>query len=251
MVFRNFMLFALFAAALVAVASYLWGHPDAGVQVREYLLEHAEAVVTFFLLFLALLQFVQASRWTQFIRRRENYMRLEFESVALFRFLSEHPEVVEYLEQDREEDSRLETASFWLASQAVNLFEIIISLHRDKLVTTPILATWVAWFYELGTAVGFRRHWDELSFHYLGDVSTILDKAIGQPPLRQMLETREFKPLIEFYDHTATVIGGQEIRDHLDSLLDKCRQRPPLARRSVSDRMGVADPRSQEKETSS
>lgn len=225
MMFRNVTFSALFLAIAILGGAYVIDNPYA-VTVIGYLLSNAEAVVAFFLLLLAIGQYTVTAERTQFLQQRENYLRLEFESVALFRFCSEHPDVPNYLEgKGISDNEKIDESVFWFVCQSLNLFEIIVTFRKDEMVSREIFSTWIAWFYELGTAERFKKYWDELSFHYVGDVAAILDKAIGRAPLDHLLAVNDLGPLREFYEDVSDVMQDSRLRRHCDESVRRLRVR--------------------------
>lgn len=183
--------------------------------VTWYLVDHPEAVVTALLVLLAIGQYSLVSERALLLQQRENYLRLEFESVALFRYCSENPAVPSYLEgQGDATDELTDRSAFWFVSHSLSLFEIFVSFRRKEMVSREIFATWIPWFYELGTAARFPKYWDELSFHYLGELGAIMDKSIGREPLDHLLATGNLEPLQQFYAAVAKIMNDGDLERH-------------------------------------
>lgn len=192
------------------------------------LVRSPEAVVTLLGFTFAIISFFLASRRDRALQKRENYLKLEFESVALFRFCSENPNVPRFLEGKlpaTDENAKLDETTYWFVCQTLNLFEIIISFRKERIISSEIFSTWVAWFYELATAKRFKEYWNELSFHYLGDLSEMIDPALGRPPLEELLESGNLEPLNQFYHDVARAMNDQSILRHLKGSLVHMRAR--------------------------
>lgn len=145
------------------------------------------------------------------IELQENYLRLELESNAVFRFEAEHslalhdymgstpPDYYQRLragevpdEAAEESRQRLQRESiadnFYL--QQLNLFEIAARFRRDGVFAPEIFGSWVIWYYDAANSWWFRDQWSSnYSDNYTDDLYNI------------------FGPMTKLFDDVVELIG--------------------------------------------
>ena len=125
----------------------------------------------------------------------EIYQRLEMESNNIFRFESEHKDIMpffrEHLPQrnvfDKSasfgpdvpvDEAQLVARKFY--ENSCNLFEVAARLRRKDIVDHTVFGSWVAWFFDTVTEWGFRATWGDLRDNYTPDLRMIFDEACDQ-----------------------------------------------------------------------
>jgi hypothetical protein len=189
------------------------------------LLWERPAIVAFMGILVTLLLYV-LSRRDRMLQRRRAYVDLEFEASRLFRVCIDHPDIMTYLEADSETLTPMaREKAYWHVCQILNIFEVIISFYRDKLVAADLFSTWVAWFHELGTARRFGEFWEQerLKFHYKIDVQLIMNAArrLYRARLPDFDDDQYDRELLEFYRQVACIFEDSAILEHFTSSLNK------------------------------
>ncbi|MBV6489473.1 MAG: hypothetical protein H3C55_04100 [Pseudorhodoplanes sp.] len=129
--------------------------------------------------------------------RQQIYQTLELESVQLFRFECEHPELVEPLwissldEAGRRRnlsDTELDLLEYRLTQhicQTLNLFEIACRFRKQKIMEPEVFGSWMIWMLELCTRLEFRNHWKgeqrsgtRVELNYVAELRDIINAGI-------------------------------------------------------------------------
>jgi hypothetical protein len=182
-------------------------------------MHHAEAVATLLLAFIGAGSYLYTRSHDRALQKHQNYLSLEFESIHVFQVCVEHPEIPIYLEgrdAGAALNPQINEKAYWFVCQVLNLFELIISYRKDKVVPNDVFATWVSWFYELGTAARFEEFWEgeELWAHYKRELREIMDTAIefskkeGRPSYDDELRA--------FHNRVARIMKDPSIQKHFD-----------------------------------
>ena len=113
------------------------------------------------------------------LQHRNNYFSLELEASRIFTIAVQNPDIPRFLRGEfdndaKGDDPRMKEQAFWFVSQVLNIFEIAISLRNERTISSELFATWVPWFYELGTYNRFREFWCgrpyDLMYNYRQDL---------------------------------------------------------------------------------
>ena len=153
------------------------------------------------------------------VELQENYLKLELESNAVFRYEAEHGAVLSLYKgpvkpakygKGVDEATLLANESiadnFYL--QQLNLFEIAARFRRDRVFAAPIFGSWVIWYYGVSRSWWFRERWRaDYSENYTDDLYYIftpmvefIDAAGAKAPIPDSYE-EEIKAL--FFEHVA------------------------------------------------
>lgn len=114
----------------------------------------------------------------------QTYQKLEFESIALFRFEAANAEIVAKFYNETElkwnelsEEDTVKMESY--ITQVLNLFEIAVTYRNNKIFPRDKFATWVPWFYEVCESPTFQFNWEpEFKDHYSEILAELLDSGI-------------------------------------------------------------------------
>jgi hypothetical protein len=199
----------LFQIAFANAVDQIESKPETLIQDLGLLLLYAGTMLGFML------------KWRKEIQLqyRNNYFSLELEASRIFSQAIQHPDIPAYLRGDLDEDKRgqdpqLQEQAFWFLSQELNIFEIAISLRDEKTITSELFATWVPWFYEVGTYLHFRDFWVErpyeLMYNYKQQLQDIMTAAIE---LRRSPNFNEEDPknMERFCAKVAAIFGDRAI----------------------------------------
>lgn len=129
--------------------------------------------------------------------RQQIYQTLELESVQLFRFECEHPELVEPLwlstlaevgPRKGLSDIELDLLDYRLTQhicQTLNLFEIACRFRKQKIMEPEVFGSWMIWMLELCSRPEFRLHWEgkqrsktHVELNYVAELRDILNAGI-------------------------------------------------------------------------
>ncbi len=122
--------------------------------------------------------------------RDEIYQRLEIQSIELFRFETDHPELVARLWHPEEvdalpDDDKMPPAvrSYQMMQyicQILNLFEMACRFRRKNIIETDVFGSWVIWIWELCNQPPFQQRWlDGLQFNYVQDFRNLMNTGIA------------------------------------------------------------------------
>lgn len=122
-------------------------------------------------------------------QRQVIYQTLELESVRLFRFECEHPELVARLWYPGlpalPETLRYPTEirEFQLREymfQILNLFEMACRFRSQRIFEAEVFKSWVIWMWELCSEEAFQKQWEEgeLKFNYVEKFRDIMNAGI-------------------------------------------------------------------------
>ncbi len=166
----------------------------------------------------AIVTYIVRSRKDLRLQHRNNYFKLELEASRIFTVALQNPDIPRFLRGDldhdpKSSDPRLHEQVFWFVSQELNIFEIAISLRNEKTITSELFATWVPWFYELGTYRHFRSFWAQpydLMYHYKPELQEIMTAAME---LKASPDFDEDDPetMGRFCEKVAEIFGDREI----------------------------------------
>jgi hypothetical protein len=152
------------------------------------------------------------SRKDRRIQFREHYFNLELEASRIFTICFQNPDVSLYLRGEHsggaadEKEFELSEQAVCLVCQILNVFEIAVSLRHEKMIPKDLFATWVPWFFDLGTLPRFDEYWNKgrLRFNYKKDLIEIMDIAISMKRLPSFGENPQ-ADLKRFHQEVAIV----------------------------------------------
>jgi len=167
--------------------------------------------------------YLHTSRKNRELQQRGNYLTLELEASRIFDIFFHHPEIWLYISGKLDENKitpEMPEKAYWVIPQILNVFEIITSFWRQKMIPGDVFATWVSWFHELGTAARFGDVWEArgLRTNYKADLRDIMDIA---QDIRAEFVGRCDSPaaLAEFHKRVAHALGDPSILQHLTKSL--------------------------------
>ena len=184
------------------------------------LLAKPEALAAILGFFFTILVFVFNRRKDQGLQQRRNYLMLELEASRIFNVCVQQPEIALYLNGEPEQkvpDRLLDERGYRFVCQCLNIFEIAISLRREKHISADLFATWVSWFHELGTSKRFADYWNtrKLRTNYKADLRDIMDVAVELSSQRTGEESDVLDAeLQEFHNRVAKIMGDSSIARH-------------------------------------
>lgn len=205
------------SGVLASLQTFLNGLPEAFSSKPELAFALLGIMVNAIGFFVGIFHFIRSSKKDRELKQRNNYFDIELESSRIFRVAVQNPDIPRYLRGDLEgtlqgSDPRLVEQSYWFVSQVLNIFEIAISLRNDKNISSELFATWVDWFYELGTFKNFRLFWAEnpyaLMYNYKHHLQEIMTVAIEY---RMSPDYDEDAYRKRFFEQVAAVFKDQEI----------------------------------------
>lgn len=135
--------------------------------------------------------------------RAQYYFNLETESSRLFEIARQNPRLMRRLE-DRLEGSEAELEEVdheitWYLPQVLNLFEISLTFRDRGILDREVLATWIAWYYEVASYPLFPRFWEDLEPHYKPRLRRIMNAGVKQAAAGNETDTA----MRHFYDDCA------------------------------------------------
>jgi len=144
---------------------------------KDSMIGQTTAVVT---LIIVIVTFVYNFFSARRIRRQEIYQRLEFASIDLFKFEIQHSKKTWRLYDQNfnlagmNEQAEREITNH--ITQLLNLFEMIIELHKNKIVDDEIFCTWLKWIFEIADLKTFQSFWEkDLRNHYTGSLGMLIN----------------------------------------------------------------------------
>lgn len=171
--------------------------PDTLVQIAAVMV----AVTTF-----VIAQWAEGKRDRE-VANREIYQRLELASNDLFRFEAQNPDLIRPLWEEGAVTPKEGTAEHMVAmnyvSQILNLFEMAIRFRKENVLNPEIFGTWVAWFWSVASAPGFKWYWSCSRTDYLPTIRQVMDKGLelATSPLPEEEARRSFYAQIaEIFD---------------------------------------------------
>jgi|RhiMetdeSRZDD1v2_1073273.scaffolds.fasta_scaffold138697_2 hypothetical protein len=132
--------------------------------IWKWLIDHPEAwinAIGFVVIALALINIAQKRRTP---RDRGRDFKLELETSRIFQVGIQYPDIPRYIYGElppARQSPELHEQCHWYVCDTLNLFEIMISGHQEKLVSSDTLSAWVTWFHKIGTAERFSAYWIE------------------------------------------------------------------------------------------
>lgn len=165
-------------------------------------------------------------------RQLEIYQRLELESMTVFRYETEHRQLIHWYKTHLAptapppfsapiEEANLCARKYY--EMSCNLFEIAIRLREKNksYVEDEVFGSWIAWFFDVACEWGFRAVWADLRDNYTHTLrADVFDPIIAE--------------LIEAWDQPHDVSPRTELRMP-DDVLDSVRLRFYL---SIGERFG-------------
>jgi hypothetical protein len=155
------------------------------------------------------------------------YQTLELQSVELFRFEADHPDLVEklwfgpippsLLSEEVELSPRQETELYVLRQyvcQMLNLFEMAYRFRVRGVMEPEVYGSWVIWMWELCESevfCAFWRHADGLPSNYVKGFSNAMERGVWL----RINEPSEEKRKATFFERLAKDIGCPEIKEWL------------------------------------
>lgn len=120
-------------------------------------------------------------------QRRKLYQALEVQSIGLFRFEADHPELVEglWLGRSVPPEGMEKRAYDYLVRQYVcqmlNLFEMAVRFRAQEILPPGAFGSWLIWIWELCQAPRFLELWldpDDLPSNYTRDFRDLISRAL-------------------------------------------------------------------------
>jgi hypothetical protein len=155
------------------------------------------------------------------------YQTLELQSVELFRFEADHPDLVEnlwfgpippsLLSEEVQLSPREETEIYVLRQyvcQILNLFEMAYRFRIRGIMEPEVYGSWVIWMWELCESevfCAFWRHPDGLPSNYVKGFSTAMERGVWL----RINEPSEERRKALFFDQLAKDVGCPEIKEWL------------------------------------
>ena len=180
--------------------------------------------------------FTYLMRTEQAIRtaNQQIYQTLELQSVELFRFEANHPDLVEKLWYG-EVPAKLKTPGMELPPgeeaelyvlrqyicQMLNLFEMAYRFRVRGIMEAEVYGSWVIWMWELCEADVFCAFWtheDNLPANYVKGFSAAMTFGVDlrrQRPIPPQGELAAEKRKAQFFDRLAKDLGCPEIKEWL------------------------------------
>jgi len=118
--------------------------------------------------------------------RQETYQRLEFESIALFRFEIDNTALARITWDDSEpyekvkDDDNLHYQVLQHICQVLNLFEMAVRFKKDGIIHNDVFCSWIAWIYDLCSSEMFLHYWylDGVKENYIGPFQKVIDEGL-------------------------------------------------------------------------
>lgn len=128
--------------------------------------------------------------------RQQIYQTLELQSIELFRFEADHPELVEEFwfadnipDEERTKGPRglkvhalvSEYQVKQYICQMLNLFEMAFRFRKENIVPADVFGSWVIWMWELCCEPRFAKMWYDaggLKYNYIGDFRDAMSKGV-------------------------------------------------------------------------
>lgn len=172
--------------------------------------------------------------------RQQIYQTLELQSIELFRFEADHPELVEqfwFPEYVKPTTARNDVQSPVVSArvrdyqvrqyvcQMLNLFEMAFRFRTEQIVPADVFGSWVIWMWELCCEEKFRELWPGpkgLELNYVGDFRKTLSRGLElAAEAKELNDTGDEKAALEkrdkFAEFIADQIGGcEELRKWFD-----------------------------------
>ena len=189
-----------------------------------------QAIVTFVVFLASIITFLITSHQNRKLQHRRNYVDLEFEASRIFQVCVNNPEIPAYLEGapfDSKTGQLTPERVYWFVCQVLNVFEIIISFRKEKMVTSDLFNTWVSWFHELGTAERFGEFWEdeEIWSHYKEDLQKIMNTARALRLKRRRdieFDNRNYNDEMRVFHHeVAIILDDPSIEKHFEASLQR------------------------------
>lgn len=156
--------------------------------------------------------------------RHQIYQTLELQSIELFRFEADHPELVEAFWFSEEEDNWRATREKRLLAyqtrqyvcQMLNLFEMSFRFRKEGIVPAEVFGSWAIWMWELCEEPNFAAMWrDEagLRLNYVADFRQAIDIGVEIAEAARSLPENEAEAQAnarrdQFAEKVAALIGG-------------------------------------------
>ena len=113
---------------------------------------------------------------------RDTYLRLEMASIDLFRFEAANIEITKPLWENVSapaNNTAKGNAFFNYVCQNLNLIEMAIEFHSDKIINTEEMYTWFAWIFDLSNAPGFNLQWKRARGNYSLKLNKVIECCKG------------------------------------------------------------------------
>jgi len=166
--------------------------------------------------------------------RRQNYMRLELESIALFQFDIANTELAAQIWADRPLPDRSDHVAAIRVQQYVssilNLFEIAVRSRRIDEMPHDAFASWVIWIAELCSRPNFQTIWTErypdMRWNYISELRQLIDFGVSlhlelgngstESAVAADLESASHALVVSFFSFAADMFRCDEIRHWFD-----------------------------------
>lgn len=132
--------------------------------------------------------YVMKSEQGQRTTQQKLYQELELQSISLFRFESDHRELVAALwfSQPPPADKGGSSGPFIFqlrqyACQMLNLFEMALRFRLQGILPSEVFGSWLIWMWELCETRRFQEFWldeDGLPFNYIGEFREIITLGV-------------------------------------------------------------------------
>jgi hypothetical protein len=190
--------------------------------------------------------YVMRSEQTNRNSKQQLYQTLELQSIELFRFECEHPDLVQRLWFEEKQDFgslptdlALKYCIRQYACQMLNLFEMATRFRTLRVLPEDVFGSWVIWIWELCNCKQFQDFWlddDDLPSNYVRDFREIITTGVE---IANRDETEQ-KKRSDFFADVAERLNCWEIehwfarRTDID-LARTLRARPMQASRVIPD----------------
>ncbi len=233
---------ALGVLAILALLVLWYGQDYIRLETKalgaDTLLQVASVVISAVgIVFTYLMRSEQANRTAN----QQIYQTLELQSVELFRFEANHPDLVEKLwygevpeklvTPEMELPPRDEAELYVLRQyvcQMLNLFEMAYRFRARGIMEAEVFGSWVIWMWELCELDVFCAFWkseDNLPANYVGGFSAAMTVGVDLrrrraiPPQGELATEREKKAAAgrkaQFFDRLAKDLNSPEIKESL------------------------------------
>ena len=161
--------------------------------------------------------YVMRSEQTNRNSKQQLYQTLELQSIELFRFECEHPDLVQRLWFEEKlvfgsspADHALKYCLRQYACQMLNLFEMATRFRTLRILPEDVFGSWVIWIWELCSCKQFQDFWldeDDLPSNYVRDFREVITAGVEIANR----EEPEHKKRSDFFSNVAERLNCWEI----------------------------------------
>lgn len=161
--------------------------------------------------------YVMRSEQTNRNSKQQLYQTLELQSIELFRFECEHPDLVQRLWFEEKlgfgslpADQALKYCLRQYACQMLNLFEMATRFRTLRVLPEDVFGSWVIWIWELCNCKQFQDFWlddDDLPSNYVRDFREVITAGVEIANREEPEEKKRF----DFFTTVAERLNCWEI----------------------------------------